>query len=101
VGGVTASGVSSAKTNDLKPLLGEALAPLLAPYDWWGYLQEDLLVGDLANRFFSPSVLASADVISPYPVHASATWGVAGASMRGAYISQRGGCTRHHWCCWL
>jgi len=71
VSGVYASGVSSAKTNDLKPLLGEALAGLLAPYDWWGYLQEDLLVGDLANRFFTPGVLAAADVLSPYPVRAS------------------------------
>jgi hypothetical protein len=72
VGGVYSSGVSSAKTNDLKPLMGEALAPLLAPYDWWGYLQEDVLVGDLTNRFFTPGLLATADVISPYPVRRDA-----------------------------
>lgn len=31
--------VSTAKTNDLKPLLGEALAGALAQFDWWGHLQ--------------------------------------------------------------
>ena len=57
--------MSSAKINDLKPMLGEAFADLLRPYDWWGYLQEDLLVGELA-RCLSPALLQNYDVINPF-----------------------------------
>jgi len=58
--------VSTAKTNDLKPLLGEALAGALAQFDWWGHLQEDLVLGNLGGRFASPGALAAADVLSPF-----------------------------------
>ena len=64
--GAFASGVSASKLNDFKPMLGEAFASdLLQPYDWWGYLQEDLLIGNL-SRLATPALLADADVVSPY-----------------------------------
>jgi hypothetical protein len=70
--GTFASGPSSAKTNDLKPFLGIVFSDLLRPYAWWGYLQEDLLVGDL-RAFANEALLARADVICPYlaPLNAS------------------------------
>ena len=40
--GTFSSGVSAAKVNDFKPMFGEAFAPLLARYEWWGVLQEDV-----------------------------------------------------------
>ena len=43
-----ATGMSTAKTNDLKPMWGEVFADsLLRGYEWWGYLQEDVLLGDV------------------------------------------------------
>ena len=66
------AGVSAAKTNDLKPMWGVAFADLLHRFDWWGYLQEDLLVGNL-RQFATDALLARSDVISPYlpPLNAS------------------------------
>ena len=71
-GGVFASGVSSAKLNDFKPMFGEVFAEMLSPYEWWGHLQEDLLLGNL-RRFASPAMLAAHDVLCPYapPLNAS------------------------------
>ena len=70
--GTYGSGVSSAKTNDFKPMFGAAFADLLSGYAWWGYLQEDLLVGDL-RAFATEALLARSDVICPYifPLNAS------------------------------
>ena len=53
-------------------LWGMAFAELLKTHAWWGYLQEDLLVGDLRS-FATEALLASSDVISPYlpPLNAS------------------------------
>ena len=70
--GTYGSGVSSAKTNDFKPMWGVALADHLRGFAWWGYLQEDLLLGDL-RAFATEALLASSDVISPYlpPLNAS------------------------------
>jgi hypothetical protein len=62
--------ISGSKVNDLKPLWGEAFgADLLAGYDWWGYMQDDVLLGDLTADWAmaSPAALAAADVIAPYP----------------------------------
>lgn len=62
--------VSGAKVNDLKPMWGEAFgADLLAGYDWWGYLQDDVLLGDLTAEWAMASapLLADADVVAPYP----------------------------------
>ena len=57
--------MSSAKINDLKPMFGEAFADLLRPYEWWGYLQEDLLVGDL-TQCLRPEVLRMYDVVNSF-----------------------------------
>ena len=64
-GGTFGSGVSAAKVNDLKPMWGVVFADMLARYAWWGYLQEDLLLGDL-RAFLTPALLATHDVICPY-----------------------------------
>ena len=92
---------STAKINDLKPMLGQALADILAPYEWWGarhvpahahrtrsatlapstcgacrprgagWMQEDVILGDLF-KCIGP-LLPDADVISPLPqAHISA-----------------------------
>ena len=58
------SDVSVAKTNDLKPLLGEALPEVVRGYAWWGYMQEDVLVGDMSVCL--RGLLDRADVISPF-----------------------------------
>ena len=49
VGGAFASGVSSAKLNDFKPMFGEVFAELLAPYEWWGHLQEGMPLCSLCS----------------------------------------------------
>lgn len=61
-----ASGLSAAKTNDLKPMWGETFEEdLLQGYAWWGYLQEDTLVGNLA-KCIKPELLKGFDVITPF-----------------------------------
>jgi hypothetical protein len=60
-----ATGPSAAKTNDLKPFWGVAFADLLKPFAFWGYLQEDILLGDL-RAFATEELLARSDVVSPY-----------------------------------
>ena len=70
--GTYGSGVSSAKTNDFKPMFGVVFADLLRGFDWWGTLQEDLLVGDL-RAFATNHLLAHSDVVCPFlpPLNAS------------------------------
>ena len=73
--GTFETGVSSAKVNDLKPLFGEAFEhDLLRSFDWWGYLQEDVLLGDM-RRMLTPQYLAKSDVICPFdaPLNSSGT----------------------------
>ena len=57
-------GMSTSKISDLKPMLGEILASILTPYDFWGFIQEDVLLGRL-NSCISP-LLESFDVLSPF-----------------------------------
>jgi len=66
------SGVSAAKVNDLKPMFGELFAAELQPFDVWGHLQEDILLGNL-SLLAAPRDLQQNDVISPYfaPLNAS------------------------------
>lgn len=62
--------ISGSKVNDLKPMWGDAFgADLLAGYDWWGYMQDDVLLGDMSADWAmaSRAALAAADVITPYP----------------------------------
>ena len=63
--------VSAAKTNDLKPMWGEAFEDsLLRGYTWWGYLQEDVLLGDL-RLCIQPRHLRQVDIISPLRMYNS------------------------------
>ena len=55
---------SRQKTNDFKPMWGEAFADLLAPYRFWGYMQEDVLLGDLRGSL-DERLLHTNDVLSP------------------------------------
>lgn len=57
--------MSTAKVNDLKPAFGEAFADVLHGYAWWGWLQEDVLIGRLASCV-TPQLLREHDVISPF-----------------------------------
>ena len=52
-----ATGPSAAKTNDLKPFWGVAFRDLLRSYSWWGYLQEDVLLGDLRAFATAPLLI--------------------------------------------
>jgi len=70
VAGRLANRASAAKTNDLKPMFGELFSDELAPFSWWGYLQEDALLGSL-DRLWPPHVLATADVVCPFGRNAS------------------------------
>lgn len=98
---------SSSKSNDFKPMWGLAFADLLAGYDWWGYLQEDLVVGDLRAAFDAP-LLASSDVVSPFlpPLNAS---GILMMFRNNAYVNslwnrvraERPSPSFCHTLCWL
>uniref|UniRef100_A0A7S4EVU6 Uncharacterized protein n=1 Tax=Chrysotila carterae TaxID=13221 RepID=A0A7S4EVU6_CHRCT len=57
---------SAAKTNDLKPMLGEAFEDdLLKGYSFWGHAQEDLILGDLL-ACIPPRRLQRFDAITPF-----------------------------------
>ena len=57
---------SNAKINDFKPTFGEVFAEdILRPYDWWGYLQEDILLGQLSHCL-TQSVLRKYDIINSF-----------------------------------
>ena len=43
---------SSAKVSDLKPMWGEVFESLLKPFAWWGYLQEDVLLGGQIEKIW-------------------------------------------------
>lgn len=70
VAGRMANRASAAKTNDLKPMFGELFSDELSSFSWWGYLQEDALLGRL-DVLWPPHVLANADVICPFGRNAS------------------------------
>ena len=55
------------KVSDLKPMFGALLPELLSGCDWWGYMQEDELLGSLRS-FATPELLSSYDVVSPLPL---------------------------------
>lgn len=63
--GVLANGVSAAKVNDFKPMWGEAFESELRRFEWWGYMQEDVVLGDLRS-LVTPALLGRADVICPF-----------------------------------
>lgn len=57
---------SSSKISDFKPLLGDLYPDLLAGCDFWGYMQEDQLLGALP-AFLDDATLSQYDTISPLP----------------------------------
>ena len=52
------------KISDFKPMLGLLVPELLVGCAFWGYVQEDVLLGDLRG-FLSDDVLGRSDTISP------------------------------------
>ena len=64
-GGLLFERVSGAKVNDFKPMFGEAFSVELQRFDWWGYLQEDVLLGNL-RALLTNARLAASDVICPF-----------------------------------
>ena len=57
------------KISDFKPMLAHLFPEKLAGCDFWGYLQEDQLLGDLRYacvRACVPSLLARAPSLSPH-----------------------------------
>ena len=53
----------------MKPMWGEAFASdLLVGYDWWGYLQDDVLLGNLSASWgmAAAEALAAAGVRRPW-----------------------------------
>ena len=48
------------KLCDYKPVYGNAFHEMLQPYDWWGYCDLDLLLGDI-RKFFSATILSQYD----------------------------------------
>ena len=65
VGGVhSVHRMSTSKISDLKPMMGEIFADILAPYAFWGHVQEDVILGRLGSCIFP--LLERFDVISPF-----------------------------------
>lgn len=60
----------ASKVSDLKPMLAHLFPELLRGCDFWGWMQEDQLLGDLRS-FLDNEVLSRFDVISPLvaPLH--------------------------------
>jgi hypothetical protein len=60
------------KINDFKPAFGYLFADLLHGYDWWGAIDNDILLGDV-RRLVHSYYLENFDVIGGLPYHP--TWG--------------------------
>mmetsp|Transcript_15352 Transcript_15352/g.29949 ORF Transcript_15352/g.29949 Transcript_15352/m.29949 type:complete len:468 (-) Transcript_15352:444-1847(-) len=81
--GTNSNTMSASKISDLKPMLGEVYQDLLQPYLYWGYLQEDVLLGNL-QTCLQPLMdsrqtgRSGYDVISPY--------GLPGLSSSGVFM---------------
>ena len=64
-GGLGVAGGSS-KISDFKPMLAHLFPDMLDGCHFWGYMQEDQLLGDL-RAFFDDDLLSRYDVFSPLP----------------------------------
>ena len=51
------------KVIDFKPLFAALFPNLVKPYTFWGYCDNDMILGDF-SRLLTPKVLASADIMS-------------------------------------
>ncbi|KAL3922436.1 MAG: hypothetical protein SGPRY_004559 [Prymnesium sp.] len=54
----------ASKISDFKPMFGELFSERLVGCDFWGYIQEDMLLGDL-RAFLDDQTLDAYDTISP------------------------------------
>lgn len=66
-GGRNATALSQAsirKIIDLKPLYATLFPEHVRGYDWWGHMDNDMLLGDL-RQFLTPTLLSNHDLISP------------------------------------
>lgn len=52
------------KINDFKPLFAHLYPEVVSGYDWWGYCDSDLILGNM-RRFLTPRMLSNFDIISP------------------------------------
>ncbi len=50
---------------DLRPMYGEVFSPWLVGYEWWGWVELDVVLGDL-NRLLPP-LLDTHDAVSVFP----------------------------------
>jgi hypothetical protein len=64
-GGLSVAGGAS-KISDFKPMLAALFPEKLSGCDFWGYMQEDQLLGNL-RAFLDADLLSSFDTISPLP----------------------------------
>ena len=58
------------KICDLKPAFGKIFEDYLSGYDFWGYMDIDLIFGQL-NKIISPGLFQNYDIISGYTDYAS------------------------------
>jgi len=54
------------KLNDFKPAYGLMFSNILANYDWWGYIDIDIILGDIRN-FITDELLDNYELICPKP----------------------------------
>ena len=57
---------SGYKVNDFKPLFGYLFPDLTKGYDWWGHMDNDVIVGNL-RQFLTDKVLRQSDIITGLP----------------------------------
>ena len=53
------------KVNDLKPAFASLFPELVQNYDWWGHMDNDMVLGDF-RRFFTRDLLSSHDILTAY-----------------------------------
>ena len=56
------------KCVDFKPLFAFLFPEQVSEYDWWGHVDNDLVLGDV-RHFLTPQMLSQNDVISPMNFH--------------------------------
>jgi len=54
------------KVNDLKPLFAYLFPEYVEGYDWWGHVDNDMIVGNI-RKWLTDEVLAESDIITDFP----------------------------------
>jgi hypothetical protein len=60
------------KVIDMKPLFAHIFPEIVEGYDWWGHMDNDLILGNVTH-FVTPDLLEKSDIICPIKEHE--TWG--------------------------